>query len=269
MKTQNRNKLQATSYKLQGKWQSGQILLILVMIIAIAITIVLTISFATRTDTQVTKLEEDSQKALVAAQAGIEKSLKDNATINIATLGPIGTIISTGSASISIAGANIFTSPKIVSGEAYTAYLGTYTAGSPPTYAASDNSAVTICFGDTSSRPALDIAILKSSSVLRYIADPSPAQFGGSNKLQVTTCSVNGAFAYSVTIPQSDISNDSRLLVIRSMFASTRLLIFQTNLPAQGRTVTSQATTSIGVTKKVQLFQSYPQIPAEFFFTTF
>lgn len=252
-------------------WVQGQILLILVMVMAVAITIVLTITFTTRTDTQVTKLEEDSQKALAAAEAGIEKSLKDNATVNIATLGTLGTNISTGSASISTTGADTFTSPKIVSGEAYTAYLGAYTAGSPSSYANSTSSDVTICFGDASSRPALDIAILKSTSVLRYLADPSPAQLGGSNKLTVTTSPSAPCtdFAYSVVIPAADVSTDSRLLVIRSMFASTKLLISKTGLPAQGRTVTSQATTTTGVTKKVQLFQSYPQIPAEFFFTTF
>lgn len=270
-KTIKTNAANVSRFALRATRESGQILLILVMVMAIAITIVLTITFTTRTDTQLTKLEEESQKALAAAEAGIESSLKNNASISdITTLTSLGSNISSGSATIATTGSTNFTSPKIVSGEAYTAYLGAYTAGSPPTYAASNNSDVTICFGDGSTVPALDIAVLKSSSVLRFLADPG-TNFGGSNKLTVTTgptgaCS---AFAYSVTIPQASISTDSRLLVIRTFFASTKLLISQTNLPAQGKTVTSQATTTTGVTKKVQLFQSHPQIPAEFFFTTF
>jgi len=255
-------------------YASGQILLILVMIMAIAITIVLTITFTTRTDTQITKLEEESQKALAAAEAGIESSLKNNAPIaNLSTLGSLGTNITSGSTTLATAPSDTFTSPKIVSGEAYTVYLGAYTAGSSPsTYAPSTANAVTICFGDATSVPSLDISLLKASTsipiVRRYIADPGNS-FGGTGKLNVTLSCSNSAFAYSVLIPGVDISTDTRLMVIRSMFASTKLFISQTSLPSQGTIVTSQATTKTGVTKKVQLFQSYPQIPAEFFFTTF
>lgn len=267
-------KINDTRFAIHDSREKGQILLILVMVMAIAITIVLTITFTTRTDTQVTKLEEESQKALAAAEAGIESSLKTNAAIgNLTTLGSLGSNIASGSTTLTATAANTFTSPKIVSGEAYTAYLGAYTAGSPATYAASTSSDVVICFGDASSIPALDIAVLKNPAstpiVRRYLADPG-ANVGGTNDMTVTnSCPGNAAFAYSVTIPANEISTDSRMLVIRTLFASTKLQITQTSLPAQGKTVTSQATTTTGVTKKVQLFQSYPQIPAEFFFTTF
>ncbi|MFZ1549746.1 MAG: hypothetical protein WAT44_04755, partial [Microgenomates group bacterium] len=65
-----------------------------------------------------------------------------------------------------------------------------------------------------------------------------------------------------------------RFLIVRYISiggpSSTTLgLVGTSTLQASGQTVTSQATTRTGVTKKVQLFQSYPQIPAEFFFTSF
>ena len=254
-------------------WVRGQILLILVMIMAIAITIVLTITFTTRTDTQLTKLEEESQKALAAAEAGIENSLKTGVPVNVATLGTLGTNIATGSTTITATGSNTFTSPKIISGEAYTTYLGAYTAGSPATYANSVANDITICFGDTTTQPSLDISLLKDPTttpvVKRYLADPG-ANFGGGNKLSVTdSCDENDDFAYSIVISGGDVAINTRLLVIRTLFGSTKLLISQSGLPAQGKTVTSQATTKTGVTKKVQLFQSYPQIPAEFYFTSF
>jgi len=271
----NKMKSNDTRFAIHDSREKGQILLILVMIMAIAITIVLTITFTTRTDTQLTKLEEDSQKALAAAEAGIQSSLKSNSAIDdLTSLSGLGGSIANGTTTLTTTGSTTFVSPKIVSGEAYTAYLGAYTAGSPPTYASSNgNSDVTLCFGDANSEPSLDISILKNPSstplVRRYLADPG-ANFAGGNKLSVTDgCSESEDFAYSVIIPQADISTDSRLLVIRALFASTKILISQANLPAQGKTVTSQATTTTGVTKKVQLFQSHPQIPAEFFFTTF
>ena len=66
---------------------SGQILLITVMLLATVMTIVLSVSFKSATDTQITKLEEESQKALVAAESAIEVALKNNST---AILGPEG-----------------------------------------------------------------------------------------------------------------------------------------------------------------------------------
>ena len=284
MKIQNRNKLYATRSlpagrqgMLQGQWVRGQILLILVMIMAIAITIVLTITFTTRTDTQITKLEEESQKALAAAQAGIESSLKSNAAIsNLETKGNLGSNITSGSTTVTADPTGTFTSPNIVSGEAYTVYLGTYTPGSPASYGSSSATDVTICFGDTTSQPSLDISLVKDPDVVppvkRYLADPG-TKFAGDNKLTVssgpTACPGNSAFAYSVTVLGVDVAANSRLLVVRTMYAGTKLFISASGLPAQGKTVTSQATTKTGVTKKVQLFQSYPQIPAEFYFTSF
>ena len=58
----------------------GQILLITVMLLATVMTIVLSVSFKSVTETQITKLEEESQKALAAAEAAIEVALKNNST---------------------------------------------------------------------------------------------------------------------------------------------------------------------------------------------
>jgi hypothetical protein len=40
-------------------------------------------------------------------------------------------------------------------------------------------------------------------------------------------------------------------------------------VPFAGRVITSEAKTSTGVTKKIELFQSNPQIPSDFFVTAF
>jgi len=247
------------------------------MIIALVITIILTISFTSRTDTQITQLEDEGQKAVNAAEAGIESTLKNNTAIgDLKTLGNLGSSIATGSTTLSALSTNKFTSPKLVSGQAFNAFLGAYTAGSPPTYAPSTANILNICFEGATPPPSLDISLLKNPAsspvVRRYLADPGN-NFGGSNKMTVTAgCAADSAsspFSYSVSIPGSEIGTDSTLLVIRVMFASTKIFISQTGLPAQGTTVTSQATSKTGVTKKLQLFQSYPQIPVEFFFTTF
>ena len=73
-------------------------------------------------------------------------------------------------------------------------------------------------------------------------------------------------YSYSTYIPEGDIYQ-GQFLLVRVLYAPTKLFFLRdTNLPIQGRTVSSEATssTSTGVSKKVVLFQSYPQIPGEF-----
>ena len=67
--------------------QRGQILLITVMLLAAAITVAMTIAFNSTTDTQVTKLEEDSQKALSAAEAALESAVRQRIINSTVTLG--------------------------------------------------------------------------------------------------------------------------------------------------------------------------------------
>ncbi|MEO0070141.1 MAG: hypothetical protein ABIK18_05040, partial [candidate division WOR-3 bacterium] len=66
--------------------QKGQILLITVMVLATVITVVLSLSFKSTIETQTTKLEEEAQRALAAAEAGIEAALKQQGTVDISLL---------------------------------------------------------------------------------------------------------------------------------------------------------------------------------------
>lgn len=246
--------------------QRGQMLLILVMIMAVALTVVLTMTFTTRTDTQLTKLEEENQKALAAAEAGIEQSLKSGSAIGNLATGNFATSLTSGSTTISSSATDTFTTPTLTSGEAYTAYLGTYTAGTPPSISASTATNIVVCYG---AGTALDIALVKNSApqVKHYVAD-AEGMITGSGDLSETSCS-DASFPHAVTVPAADVGVDSKFLVVRAIGASTKLSISKSGLPTQGRTVSSQVTTKTHVTKKVHLFQSYPQIPAEFFFTGF
>jgi hypothetical protein len=84
-------------------------------------------------------------------------------------------------------------------------------------------------------------------------------------------------YDFAATIPSADISPDPSVMIARIIapnnnFDGAKLEIVNGTVdaewPAQGKTITSTA--SFGesqVTKKVQLFQSFPQLPAEFFVT--
>ena len=251
--------------------QRGQVLLITVMLLATALTVVLSITFRSTTETQTTKLEEESQKALAAAEAGIEARLKSTTTVDIPSLLNPGSGISAGQAVLDTTTQNKFLTPLISKDEQYTFYLGATYNPLTNTFGDSSNETINICFGTPSSTPypALELTLIKAGSIKRYTVDPA-ASLRISNAGDGHDCNFDTSFLREWTIQNTDISTNSKILVVRVLFASTRLLLHRTSvLPLQGRTIISEAKTTTGVMKKVQLFQSYPQIPAEYFVTTF
>jgi len=249
---------------------SGQILLITVMLLATVMTIVLSVSFKSATDTQITKLEEESQKALVAAESAIEVALKNN---NTATLGS-GSLTSItgfeGSATIDTTTSTKFTTPSIPKDGSYTFYLGDYNV-TAKTIGASANQTITLCFQSGTPNPAIEVTLVKSSSVKKYVVDPSGRITNASTGLPLSANCSSG-YSYSANIPGGNIGADGQFLLVRVFYTSTKLFFSaSSNFPIQGRTISSQATssTSTGVSKKVVLFQSYPQIPGDFFTTSF
>lgn len=254
--------------------KKGQILLITVMLLATVMTIVLSASFKSVTDTQVTKLEEENQKALAAAESAIEVALKNN---NTATLGS-GSLSSitgfSGTATIDRSTSTQFTTPSILKDHSHTFYLGDYDLATN-TIGVSSQSDVTICFEVGA---ALEITVMKASGLVKYVVDP---QANGSGRISSTPppditgspCTLDSVnYSYSTTILGTDIGADGKLLIVKVLFSPSKLLFSSSvDLPIQGRTITSQATssTSTGVSKKVVLFQSYPQVPGEFFTTAF
>jgi len=255
------------------KTKQGQILLITVMLLATVMTIVLSISFKSVTETQVTKLEEESQKALSAAESAIEVALKNNATATFGSSPELANITGfSGNATIETTTSNKFTSPAITKDGSYTFYLGEYDVDDK-TIGVSTAQTITLCFQSGTINPAIEVTLVKSSGVKKYVIDPnesSPRIEYSSDALD--DCTPDSNYNFSTEIPGIDIDNNGQFLLVRVLYAPTKLLFSAGNdLPLQGRTVTSQATssTSTGVSKKVVLFQSYPQIPGEFFTTTF
>ncbi len=255
------------------KNKSGQILLITVMLLATVMTIVLSASFKSVTETQVTKLEEENQKALAAAESAIEAALKENTTATIG-LGSLTSITGfNGSATIESLSETTFTTPNIDKDGSYTFYLGTYDM-TAKTIGASVAQAITVCFESATTNPAIEVTLVKTGGIKKYVVDPDIRITNADDGSPVSSNCPSG-YSYSVDIPAADatgIGTDSKFMLVRVFFAPTKLLFYRaTTLPVQGRTISSNVTssTSVGVSKKVVLFQSYPQIPGEFFTTSF
>ncbi|MDO8497177.1 MAG: hypothetical protein Q7S61_01395 [bacterium] len=265
------------------KSQKGQVLLIIVMLLATAITVVLSITFKATTDIQLSKLEEENQKALAAAEAGIEEALQKNVGETVALGGLPGLSGFVGDATVTTAVSNTFVSPLLQIDQQYTLYLSDYPNFTNPL--SGDTSIWYGSEGTTCDSMAIEVTYIYLDTtsgtykMKRYLADSgSKLGSGGTDKLSVT--SINSALdtttfqckTQNLTVPTVG-SESPTVLIVRTLFAATRLGFKREdvgNLKPQGKYVTSEAmNTNTRVTKKIQLFQSYPQLPMEFFITSF
>jgi len=249
--------------------QAGQVLLITIMLLATALTVALSVSFKSTTETQVTKLEEEQQKALAAAEAGIEKALKEDVgkTVNIDVGGYTGT-----------AGCpptydkNYFVSPVLQKDEQFTFYLSEYPgltnywSGNLDFYFKSESGEI----------PVIELTFFNAGSptaIAHYVIDPDN-DIGADDSYTKTEWVDAGYsldnvnFQYKTSSP-FPITN-AKIVVARVLSTNTRIAIEgNSNLPLQGKNCDSSVTATGGVAQKVNLFQSYPQIPAEFWVTSF
>lgn len=250
------------------KNKKGQILLIIVMVLATILTVVFSVTFQATNESKTTKLEEESQKALAAAEAAAETAIKTggNVVVGEGALSFLSGI--TGSATLQSSVTNTFTSPAVAKDSAYTFYLGDYDPATK-TIGASISQSVTVCFDAASpDNPALELTLVKETGVMKYLVDPESRINNAASS--EGACPADGNYSYSYTISGTDISNDSKLLFVRLIYGSSKLVFSRSSdFPIQGKTASSQVTTKTGVSKKVVLFQSNPQIPVEFFTTTF
>ena len=271
--------------------KQGQVLLIVIMVVATILTVVLSLVFKSQTETQITHLEEQNQKALAAAEAAIESALKQqsNVTFGSGTLSNYTGYV--GQATLSTNTKNTFVSPLLQPDEQYSYYLVTYDPSAPAaSRLGSDYYATnfTVYFGTTASTtcagrntPALELTYITVNqtppptyTVTKRLVEPcTTGKTVGAQDVTVTSLGnspekVEDTPFYFKTASLTAPAN-TKLVIIRPLFANTKIGVVGTSLKPQGQYVTSSAKTPDGIEKKVQLFQSFPQIPAEFFLTSF
>lgn len=254
--------------------QSGQVLLIIVMILATVLAVTFSLFFTSQTDTKTAKLEEDSKRALAAAQAILEASLKNDAgTYTLAGLGlnSLSNENFSGSATVAETTGNVFTTPLLQKDEQYAFYASSYTSPSTFTSVLGTES-VYLYLKSEQNCPALELTYVHTdNSLTRNLVDPC-TQISGTGKLGTLSGeTLNGVpFAYKIDSPIDFKSY--KLVLMRVLFNPTKIGVEEVNnanLPSQGKTTTAQAQTSTNVASTISLFQSYPQIPSDFFVTSF
>lgn len=266
------------------KANDGQVLLITILLLATALTVVLSASFRSTTETQTTKLQEDSQKALAAAEAGIEKALKEGLTDAGGT--SLNFNLDNGASSnvIATTAQPQEHSISLNQDEQYTLYLADIQNDTPdiPNLIPAYNGNLTICFTGNVGLEMTTITKNKPSgytvSVRRTAVDSNSTKIiNGAYSPSVaapadcpTKDGVNFNHKYLLTVSRTDDDNGDILLIVRAIGAGTTVGFKAAGaLPFQGKTYISTGSTGTGATKRVQFFQSFPQIPSDFFVTSF
>lgn len=268
---------------------SGQILLVIVLISTVLLTIGLSVSKVTTQETRVSKLEEDSKRAFAAAEAGLEAALQlQSGSIALSTvLGEDAGI--SGQAEIITTDAPSYKAPELKKDKQLTFYLSGFTPadpGNPDSQGVFDepfSGNLKIHIDDEASfctetkKHALELTFVNATTTENKISTRKVIELKNCDPqvIEGTTDKIN----YDDIIDLSALP--SHLLFIRliapsSEFTGIRLQVINStgdgseNWPTQGKTIISTATTTqTNVSKKIKLFQSYPQLPADFFITSF
>jgi type II secretory pathway pseudopilin PulG len=273
--------------------ERGQILLVIVLVMIVALTIGLSVVTRSVTNLQITSEEESSQRALSAAEAGIEKALqsgkgsstavdlKNNSKIDNISVNDIS------GTSLLVNGGNV-----VLKDDGGDVWLAPHDAA--PSYQPAYDGAMTVSWGNPSERclngpsnsaAALEILIIgqraSGGKVLQtYPFDPCNASTDFNRvsangfctdttpvsatcpSMQKQTHTVNGKqFAYRVTLPVTD----GILARMVPLYASTPIAVTSDReLPSQGVVIESLGSSG-NTQRKISVYRGYGKIPVEFF----
>jgi hypothetical protein len=277
------------------KNQSGQALLIVVLVMVIALTIGLAVASKSIVSMRTSTEQSESQRALSAAEAGIEQILKaslaDNPQINKVesanSPGYTAKATLVNGQSFSLNGGNI-----IAKNEGFDLWLSDYSTDPNLIYknpwGGAAGSQITIGWGDSAdsvldcSNAALEIVVLsipppsvsipaptKDDAILtRYAVDPCTERRNFNHFMLITRIASPGLeiaeknYFYATSI----VVKNGLLVRIIPLYYSTSIGIDGgvNSLPSQGSIIESTGEAN-QTTRKVTVFRGYPRIPAELF----
>lgn len=258
--------------------QGGQTLLIVVLAVVIALTVSLSVASRMITNIKTTTEEANSQKALSAAEAGIERALQkitsteapitDNLTYT-------ATVSTLKGSQLLLNGGNIITKDEGVD-----LWFVEHNSDGTPNYSSSWTGTVTIYWGNTgdncstsqisNTMAALEVVVVSGTketpSVNRYAIDPCDLRRNDYNKFseedETGTFSIAGRdFKYR---KQISITNGMIARIIPLYANAPIAVVGSVDLPSQGSVINSTGTSG-STERRITVFQGYPSLPAEFF----
>lgn len=272
--------------------ERGQILLVIVLVMIVALTIGLSVVTRSITNLQISSEEESSQRALSAAEAGIEKALrsgngstavdlKNNSKIEKITVNTISgeqLLVNNGNVVLKDDGADVW----LAQNETTPKYQPTYNGTLSVNWGSSQDACAN---GSSNTAAALEVLVISEKSgggkqIQTFPFDPCNNgsafnRVGNNNfctsttppsakcpQMQIQNSSVQGKqFAYKATIP---ITNGILARMV-PLYASTSIGVVGTpGLPAQGKVIESLGSSG-STQRKITVYKGYGKIPVEFF----
>lgn len=280
------------------KNQGGQALILVLLGMAVVLTLVLSVVSTSVTDIDVTTRDEESARALNAAEAGVEEAflIADNTD---------GSFDNNSAYTAEVTGiaenATFYNFPQtLATGETstlwYVSHNGNDLHCASPDFpcVASSNTTLKVCFApegtNETDSPAVEISVyydttlsgvnfggFSGTRVMRAVYDPNVQrrQLNGFASASGGNCTLGGA-EYEFSTPAFNLQNDLGIncnqpgclltVKVRPLYNSAPTTIgFQSGavLPAQGTQVLSTGTSGDS-TRKLEVFRSYKEVPAVF-----
>lgn len=279
--------------------QKGQALLIILLIMAVVLTIALSVVSRSVTDISITQKEEEAARAYSAAEAGVERTLLTGSALVSESL-PSGDLVKTTISSLAQNSREFLVPLYMSSGETTPVWFVSHNQSGEIECSADfpcfTGSSIKLCWGEkdtplSNTTPALELSILHTTStdystakVSRAVFDPFIARADNNNfekGSEGSSCVIEGKnLQFSKTVDLSSLNVTLRTQVNEQkgpQMARLRLL-YNTDrahpiglmvnsqegaFPKQGSKVESSGQSG-QATRKVQVYQLYPDLPPVF-----
>lgn len=265
--------------------ESGQVLLLLIMVMGTLLIVAMTAIFQSTSETQISGINQLAQKTLAAAEAGLEVGLTSTGSGTFADLGITnldGIDINTSVVEVLEKREPVYVSPTIKEDQQYTFYLSEY-----PNLNSPYGGTFTMVYqSPNETHDCTDIALEltfvydagndEEYEVAKKIADAGN-NITASDSADIYTSppieeTIQGSDFHCQTAPISTEDYENiKFLIVTSYFEQTKVAFESStgNFPPQGKTIKSTARAEGGLTRVAEIFQSYPQLAAEMFTTSF
>jgi len=261
---------------------SGQAFLIVVLVMVVVLTVGLSVVSRSITNLRNAGNQESSQKALAAAEAGVERAIKANSITTTAVTNSLNNQASYSYTVTQVSGTNAIPlngGIPVAKNDGIYVWLVPYSAtGSYPS--AWSGSTLTIYWGSpsdtcspslaTNTMAALEVELVSGTktnpTIQRSVYDPCGVRQSSNGFSSPTSNTVvtNAAGTFHYTAVITGISS-GLLAKLSPLYAGTQIAV-QGNvaLPSQGNIITSTGTAD-NAQRKITVFQVYPELPMELF----
>lgn len=259
--------------------QKGQALLIIVLVMVVALTVGLSLASRTIINIRNTREQASSQKALSAAEAGIERSIKSQASIGQTTLSNNATYQTTVTQVLGTSRFLLNGGGTVSKNDATYVWVTSYSSNPDSLWQSPWSGDLSIYWGTSGQNcdvannmpPAIEVSVISGSKdapvMTRYVYDPCQTRRASNNFRPPTSSTPVTVSGTTLTYTATRTLANALLVRINPIYADSIIGAYGGGaiLPQQGITITSTGTSDDNTQRKVTVFQGYPEVPAEFF----